>query len=55
MLNRWYFQRDLCNTPLLMLTATAVNLTQPFAPSKAITNGISFYSFKHISFSKPQL
>nr|UGV34633.1 MAG: ORF1 [TTV-like mini virus] len=53
MLNRWYFQRDLCNTPLLMLTATAVNLTQPFAPSKAITNGISFYSLNTFLFQNP--
>lgn len=53
MLNRWYFQKEICNTPLLMLTATAVNLTEPFAPSNAITNGISFYSINTFLFQNP--
>nr|UGV39444.1 MAG: ORF1 [TTV-like mini virus] len=55
MLNRWYFQKDLCNTPLVMLTATAVSLTDPFASPKAKNNNISVkvlspYIFKNPNF-----
>lgn len=41
MTNNWYFQQDICNLNLLMLTATAVNLTEPFATSTALSNNIT--------------
>nr|UGV38674.1 MAG: ORF1 [TTV-like mini virus] len=55
MTNNWYFQQDICNLNLLMLTATAVNLTEPFAPSTALSNNITVtclspYIFQNTNF-----
>ncbi len=36
MQNKWYFQKDICNQPLLMTTTTAISLTNPFANSNAL-------------------
>lgn len=41
MQNKWYFQRDICNIPLLMLQATAVDFRYPFAPSSASSNNLT--------------
>lgn len=41
MYNRWYFQRDICKTPLLMLTTTAISLTEPFCSQKCKSNNIT--------------
>nr|UGV38462.1 MAG: ORF1 [TTV-like mini virus] len=41
MYNHWYFSRDICKTPLVMLTATAVDLRNPFARPEAMSNNIS--------------
>nr|UGV36017.1 MAG: ORF1 [TTV-like mini virus] len=38
--NKWYFQRDICKIPLLMLTTTSIDLQQPFAPSNVQNNNI---------------
>lgn len=38
--NKWYFQRDICKIPLLMLTTTSLDLQQPFAPSNVQNNNI---------------
>lgn len=40
MTNKWYFQRDICKQPLVMLTTTTVDLTQPFAKSNVQNNNI---------------
>lgn len=40
MTNKWYFQRDICKIPLLMLTTTTVDLQQPFAYSNQNNNNI---------------
>lgn len=55
MTNNWYFQQDICNLNLVMLTATAVNLTEPFAPSTALSNNITVtclspYIFQNTNF-----
>nr|UGV34846.1 MAG: ORF1 [TTV-like mini virus] len=53
MTNRWYFQKDICNTPLVMLTATAVQLTTPFANINELSNNITFYSLNTFIFQNP--
>nr|UGV36001.1 MAG: ORF1 [TTV-like mini virus] len=53
MTNRWYFQKDLCNTPLLMLTATAVDLTNPFCSPKAQSNNITVTCLSPYLFQNP--
>lgn len=55
MTNNWYFQSDLCNTNLVMITATAVNLTEPFATSTSLSNNITVtclspYIFQNTNF-----
>nr|UGV36973.1 MAG: ORF1 [TTV-like mini virus] len=41
MMNKWYFQKDACNIPLLMIIATSVDFRYPFAASKAQSNNIT--------------
>nr|UGV36661.1 MAG: ORF1 [TTV-like mini virus] len=41
MQNKWYFQQDLSNTKLLMVTATACDLINPYIAAKALSNNIS--------------
>lgn len=43
MINKWYFQKDICKTPLVMLTITSCDLRFPFTSPKAESNNISFY------------
>lgn len=43
MLNRWYFQKEICKTPLVMFTTTAVSLPLPFADPKAKSNNVTIY------------
>nr|UGV37068.1 MAG: ORF1 [TTV-like mini virus] len=55
MTNNWYFQRDVCNLNLVMLTATSVNLRDPFAISTALSNNITVtclspYIFQNTNF-----
>nr|UGV37137.1 MAG: ORF1 [TTV-like mini virus] len=44
LLNKWYFQQDLCTTGLLLLQTTAVDLDHFYLPTKAINNNISIYT-----------
>lgn len=39
--NKWYFQKEICNIPLVMITATSVDLRYPFCPSKARSNNLT--------------
>lgn len=41
MQNKWYFQKDICDIPLIMITATAVDFRYPFAPSAAKSNNLT--------------
>nr|UGV34616.1 MAG: ORF1 [TTV-like mini virus] len=42
--NKWYFSQDLYNTPLFMLTISACELDQMFAPEDQISTNITLYS-----------
>jgi len=48
--NKWYFQTDICNTGLLLLTTTAVNLDHFFLGPKSINNNITIWSLNPIIF-----
>lgn len=41
MYNHWYFTKDICKTPLVLLTATTCSLTNPFAKPESKSNNIS--------------
>ncbi|AXQ65766.1 MAG: hypothetical protein [Betatorquevirus homini35] len=41
MYNHWYFTKDICKTPLVLITATTCSLTTPFAKPEAKSNNIS--------------
>nr|UGV36686.1 MAG: ORF1 [TTV-like mini virus] len=53
MTNRWYFQKDICKTPLLMFRATAVSLTHPFADPTAKSNNITIKCLNPYLFKNP--
>lgn len=58
MYNHWYFTKDICKTPLVLLTATACNLQLPFAKPEAKSNNISLKClnirlFKNTNFQHP--
>nr|UGV34183.1 MAG: ORF1 [TTV-like mini virus] len=39
--NKWYFQKDVCDIPFVMIKATAVSFTQPFGDSKWQSNNVT--------------
>nr|UGV38004.1 MAG: ORF1 [TTV-like mini virus] len=53
MQTKWYFQKDICTTPLLMLAATAVSFTYPFCSPKADSNNISIKCISPFLFQNP--
>lgn len=53
MSNKWYFQQDICKTGLLLLTATACSLQQPYCPDNQISNNYTFWSLNTIMFQNP--
>ncbi|ABU55893.1 ORF1 [Torque teno mini virus 11] len=58
MLNQWYFQKDVCNTKLAIITATACSLTGYYLPYKSESNNISLNAlntniFKNADFQQP--
>nr|UGV42251.1 MAG: ORF1 [TTV-like mini virus] len=55
MYNKWYFQKEICTTPLLMITTTATSFTKPYCSSKAENNNITIkcinpFIFKNLNF-----
>lgn len=50
LINKWFFQRDLTNTNLLMLTVTAISLNRIYMPIKATSNNISLLSLNYKKF-----
>lgn len=55
MYNKWYFQKEICTTPLLMITTTATSFTFPYCSPKAENNNISVHflnptTFKNLNF-----
>nr|UGV38358.1 MAG: ORF1 [TTV-like mini virus] len=53
MSNKWYFQKDICKTPLVMFTATAVSLTNPFADPRAKSNNVTIHCINPYLFQNP--
>lgn len=53
MQNKWYFQRDICKIPLLMLTSTAVDLRYPFCAPEAKSNCITIRCLSTFLFQNP--
>lgn len=58
MTNKWYFQKDICNTKLVMITATACSLTSYFLPNRATSNNctiwaLNTHTFKNADFQHP--
>lgn len=58
--NKWYFQKDICNLPLLMIQATAVDFRYPFAPSSAQSNNVTLLClnielFQNSNFDNPSI
>nr|UGV35293.1 MAG: ORF1 [TTV-like mini virus] len=53
MTNKWYFQRDICKIPLVMLTTTGVSLTNPYCNPKAHSNCISIKCLSPTIFQNP--
>nr|UGV36269.1 MAG: ORF1 [TTV-like mini virus] len=43
LLNKWYFQKELCNTKLIMIAASACSLTNYFLPFRAKSNNCTNY------------
>nr|UGV36004.1 MAG: ORF1 [TTV-like mini virus] len=59
MLNKWYFQQEIAQTPLVMFLTSAASLDRYYTPASAISETIGFYSlntnfYKHHNF-KTQL
>lgn len=60
MQNQWYFQKDICNIPLVMIQATAVDFRYPFAPSSAQSNNVTLTClnialFQNSNFDDPSI
>nr|UGV34910.1 MAG: ORF1 [TTV-like mini virus] len=58
MLNKWYFQKDICNTKLVMITASACSLISYFLPNRATSNNCTIWAlnthiFKNADFQHP--
>lgn len=57
MQNNWYFQREICKLPLLMLTTTSCDLLYPFCAPNCQSNNItipclSSFIFKNLNFTE---
>lgn len=50
MYNRWYFQQDIANIPLLQLITTAASLDRMFQNSTSVNSTIGFMSLDHLGF-----
>nr|UGV38123.1 MAG: ORF1 [TTV-like mini virus] len=44
MKNKWYFQKELANTPLVLLMASAMSLDRFYMGSNSISNTVGFFS-----------
>lgn len=53
MSTKWYFQQDICKTGLLLVTATACSLQQPYCPDNQISYNYTFYSLNTNFFQNP--
>lgn len=53
MKNQWFFQQDMCKTPLLVLTISACSFQQPFYPEDQISNNITLWTLNTDFFHNP--
>nr|UGV38011.1 MAG: ORF1 [TTV-like mini virus] len=53
MQNKWYFQQDICQTPLVLITTTACSLEQPYIPDDQVSNQITLKSLNTNIFQNP--
>nr|UGV38696.1 MAG: ORF1 [TTV-like mini virus]UGV39383.1 MAG: ORF1 [TTV-like mini virus] len=53
MKNQWYFQQDICKTGLVLLTAAACSLEQPYCPENQVSNNYTFFSLNTDFFQNP--
>lgn len=53
MKNQWFFQQDMCKTPLLVLTTSACSFEQPYYPENQISNNITLYTLNTDFFHNP--
>nr|UYM03289.1 MAG: ORF1 [Anelloviridae sp.] len=53
MQNRWYFQKEICKTPLVMFTATAISLFNPFCDPRAKSNNVTIHCINPYIFQNP--
>nr|UGV37601.1 MAG: ORF1 [TTV-like mini virus] len=53
MQTKWYFQQDICKTGLLLVTATACSLDQPYIPENQVSNNYTLYSLNTDFFQNP--
>lgn len=51
--NKWYFQQDVCKTPLFMINTTACSFEQPFAPEDHVSDSITLVSIDTNTFQNP--
>lgn len=50
--NKWYFQQDMYNIPMLMITVSATSLDQMFAPEDQISTNITLISLNTNTFQR---
>lgn len=50
--NKWYFQKDICNIPLVMINATAVDFRYPYGNSDWKSNNITIHCLNPQIFHK---
>nr|UGV39253.1 MAG: ORF1 [TTV-like mini virus] len=53
MSTKWYFQQDMCKTGLVLISATACSLQQPYCPDDQISYNYTFYSLNTVMFQNP--
>nr|UGV34376.1 MAG: ORF1 [TTV-like mini virus] len=51
--SKWYFQQDILNTPLILLTVSSCSLDQMYAPNDQISTNITFNSLNTTMFQNP--
>ena len=51
--SKWYFQQDILNTPLILLTVSSCSLDQMYGPNDQISTNITFNSLNTTMFQNP--
>nr|UGV34878.1 MAG: ORF1 [TTV-like mini virus] len=51
--NKWYFQQEVCKTPLFLINTTACSFEQPFAAEDHVSDSITLVSLDTNTFQNP--